>query len=224
MLGPGYPASKPELKSALWASIKAMIGSGQNNPLRKLYPVHEGFGRTDALGRIGNTAFGDHLSKENYQVGDAPVSYPYLWNIWKFDWVQYNGSVKVVEFTLFGEPFMAMSAGPLDDFNHWISFMVLCDDQAEIDRYWTALSEGGRIEPCGWQQDRYGLSWQITPRALGDMMKDPDRAAAKRAAEAMLTMKKLDLPALKRAFASGKPACVNVEIKQDLSYRGGIYV
>jgi mono/diheme cytochrome c family protein len=93
VLGPGYPDSKPELKSALWATIKSMLGSGQNNPLRKLYPVHEGFGRTDALGRIGNTAFGDHLAKGNYQVGDAPVSYPYLWNIWKFDWVQYNGSV-----------------------------------------------------------------------------------------------------------------------------------
>ncbi len=93
VLGPGYPESKSELKSALWATIKAMLGSGQNNPLRKLYPVHEGFGRTDALGRIGNTAFGDHLAKGNYQVGDAPVSYPYLWNIWKFDWVQYNGSV-----------------------------------------------------------------------------------------------------------------------------------
>lgn len=93
VLGPGYPASKPELKTAVWASIKSMLGSGQNNPLRKLYPVHEGFGRTDALGRIGNTAFGDHLAPGNYQVGDAPVSYPYLWNIWKFDWVQYNGSV-----------------------------------------------------------------------------------------------------------------------------------
>ncbi len=55
--------------------------------------MHEGFGRTDALGRIGNTAFGDHLSASNYQAGDAPVSYPYVWNIWKFDWVQYNGSV-----------------------------------------------------------------------------------------------------------------------------------
>lgn len=93
VLGTGYPDAKPELKRALWATIKSMLGSGQNNPLRKLYPVHEGFGRTDALGRIGNTAFGDHLSSGNYQVGDAPVSYPYLWNIWKFDWVQYNGSV-----------------------------------------------------------------------------------------------------------------------------------
>ncbi len=93
VLGTGYPAGKDQLKTAVLASIKAMLGSGQNNPLRKLYPVHEGFGRTDALGRIGNTAFGDHLVAANYQVGDAPVSYPYLWNIWKFDWVQYNGSV-----------------------------------------------------------------------------------------------------------------------------------
>jgi hypothetical protein len=93
VLGKGYPRAKPELKTALRATISAMLDSGQNNPLRKLYPVHEGFGRTDALGRIGNTAFGDHLVSANYQAGDAPVSYPYLWNIWKFDWVQYNGSV-----------------------------------------------------------------------------------------------------------------------------------
>ena len=70
-----------------------MGASGQNRRSDELYPVHEGFGRTDALGRIGNTAFGDHLSAANYQIGDAPVSYPYVWNIWKFDWVQYNGSV-----------------------------------------------------------------------------------------------------------------------------------
>jgi mono/diheme cytochrome c family protein len=93
VLGAGYPAARSELREALHATISAMLGSGQNNPLRKLYPVHEGFGRTDALGRIGNTAFGDHLVESNYQAGDAPVSYPYLWNIWKFDWVQYNGSV-----------------------------------------------------------------------------------------------------------------------------------
>jgi mono/diheme cytochrome c family protein len=93
VLREGYPDSKPRLRKALRATISAMLGSGQNNPLRKLYPVHEGFGRTDALGRIGNTAFGDHLVAANYQAGDAPVSYPYVWNIWKFDWVQYNGSV-----------------------------------------------------------------------------------------------------------------------------------
>ena len=93
VLGPEYPRGAPELRKAVRATVFAMLGSGQNNPLRRLYPLQEGFGRTDALGRIGNTAFGDHLDSANYQVGDAPVSYPYLWNIWKFDWVQYNGSV-----------------------------------------------------------------------------------------------------------------------------------
>ena len=93
VLGPGYPDAKPKLRKALFATLKAMGASGQNRHADKLYPVHEGFGRTDALGRIGNTAFGDHLSASNYQPGDSPVSYPYVWNIWKFDWVQYNGSV-----------------------------------------------------------------------------------------------------------------------------------
>jgi len=110
------------------------------------------------------------------------------------------GSVKVVEFTLMGQPFMAISAGPLDPFNHAVSFIIEVDTQAEIDRLWTRLSEGGRTEQCGWLQDRYGLYWQITPSVLGKMMKDPDRARAKRAAEAMLRMTKLDIAALERAY------------------------
>jgi predicted 3-demethylubiquinone-9 3-methyltransferase (glyoxalase superfamily) len=110
------------------------------------------------------------------------------------------GSVKVVEFTLIGQPFMAFSAGPLDPFNHSISLMVQCDDQAEIDRLWAALSAGGKIEQCGWLKDRYGLSWQIAPTVLGEMMKDPDRARAKRVAEAMLKMVKLDIDGLKKAY------------------------
>ena len=109
------------------------------------------------------------------------------------------GSVKVVEFTLLGQPFVAFSAGPLDAFNHSISFMVLCDDQAEIDRLWEALSQGGKVEHCGWLKDRYGLSWQIAPKVLGRMMKDPDRARAKRVAEAMLKMVKLDIEGLNKA-------------------------
>ena len=112
------------------------------------------------------------------------------------------GSVKVVEFTLMGQPFMAISAGPLDPFNHAVSFIIECDSQAEIDRLWTKLSEGGRTEQCGWLQDRYGLSWQIAPTVLGEMMKDPDRARAKRATEAMLKMTKLDIATLKRAYDS----------------------
>jgi predicted 3-demethylubiquinone-9 3-methyltransferase (glyoxalase superfamily) len=110
------------------------------------------------------------------------------------------GSVKVVEFTLMGQPFMAISAGPLDPFNHAVSFMVQCDDQAEIDRLWAALSEGGQTEACGWLKDRYGLSWQIAPTVLGEMMKDPDRSRAKRVAEAMLKMVKLDIAMLQRAY------------------------
>ncbi len=110
------------------------------------------------------------------------------------------GSVKVVEFTLMGQPFMAFSAGPLDAFNHSISLMVQCDDQAEIDRLWAALSEGGRIEQCGWLKDRYGLFWQIAPTVLGEMMKDADRERAKRVAEAMLKMIKLDIEGLKKAY------------------------
>lgn len=113
------------------------------------------------------------------------------------------GSVKVVEFTLMGRPFIALSAGPLDAFNHSISLMVYCDDQAEIDRLWTALSEGGATERCGWLKDRYGVYWQIAPRCLGEMMKDSDRARAKRVAEAMLKMGKLDIAGLKAAYDEG---------------------
>ena len=109
------------------------------------------------------------------------------------------GSVKVVEFTLLGQPFLALSAGPLDAFNHAISFMVECEDQAEIDRLWAALSEGGQIERCRWLKDRYGLYWQIVPAALGTMMKDKERARAKRVGEAMLQMTKFDIAALKEA-------------------------
>jgi len=110
------------------------------------------------------------------------------------------GSVKVVEFTLAGQPFMAISAGPLDPFNHAISFFVNCVNQAEVDHFWTKLLEGGRAEQCGWLEDRYGVSWQIVPTVLGEMMKGPDRARAKRVTEAMLKMVKLDIAGLKKAY------------------------
>jgi len=111
------------------------------------------------------------------------------------------GSVKIVEFNLFGQDFMAISAGPLDAFNHSISFMVNCADQAEVDRYWNALLEGGSPEQCGWLKDRFGLSWQIVPTVLGEMMTDPDRTKAKRVAEAMMKMIKLDVAGLEAAYA-----------------------
>ena len=110
------------------------------------------------------------------------------------------GSVQVVEFTLAGQPYLAMNAGAFEPFNHAVSFMVTCDTQGEIDRLWNALCEGGSAERCGWLKDRYGLSWQIVPAVMGAMMKDPDRARAKRVAEAMLGMVKLDIDALKAAY------------------------
>ncbi len=111
------------------------------------------------------------------------------------------GSVKVVEFTLFGQRFMAMSAGPHDAFNDAVSIMVLCDDQAELDRYWNALLEGGgQPQACGWLIDRFGLRWQITPSAMFDMMHDQDPARSKRVTDAMMEMVKLDIATLERAY------------------------
>jgi predicted 3-demethylubiquinone-9 3-methyltransferase (glyoxalase superfamily) len=109
------------------------------------------------------------------------------------------GSVKIVEFTLLGQPFQAISAGPLDPFNHAVSFIVHCSDQAEVDRYWSALLDGGKAEQCGWLKDRYGLSWQIVPTVLGELMTDPDRAKAERVGDAMLKMVKLDIAKLEAA-------------------------
>ena len=110
------------------------------------------------------------------------------------------GSVKVVEFVLFGQPFVAMTAGPLDPFNHAVSFVVNCKDQVEVDRYWNALLQGGSAEACGWLKDRYGLSWQIVPTVLFEMMASPDKAKSKRTSDAMMKMVKLDAVALQAAY------------------------
>jgi predicted 3-demethylubiquinone-9 3-methyltransferase (glyoxalase superfamily) len=109
------------------------------------------------------------------------------------------GSVKITAFTLGDQRYMAIEAGPLDPFNHSFSIMVECDTQAEVDRLWDALSEGGATEQCGWLRDRWGLSWQIAPKRLGELMMDPDPAVAKRVTEAMLKMVKLDIASLEAA-------------------------
>ena len=109
------------------------------------------------------------------------------------------GSVTLVELTLAGSPVTAMPAGPLDPFNHAVSLVLSCDTQAEIDRLWEGLLAGGTAERCGWLRDRYGLSWQIVPRRLGELMADPDRARAARVATAMLGVVKLDLATLEAA-------------------------
>lgn len=113
------------------------------------------------------------------------------------------GSVKVVDFTLLGQRFQAITAGPHHEFNDAISLVVFCDDQAELDRYWNALLEGGgKPVACGWINDRYGLRWQIVPAAFEDMMRDSDRARAKRVTDAMLKMVKFDIATLERAYRS----------------------
>lgn len=109
------------------------------------------------------------------------------------------GSFKVASFTLGDQRYMAIAAGPLDRFNHSFSIMVECGTQAEIDRLWDALKVGGSTEQCGWLRDRWGLSWQIVPKRLGELMMDPDRAKAKRVTEAMLKMVKFDIAALEAA-------------------------
>ena len=111
------------------------------------------------------------------------------------------GSVKVVEFTLCGQSFLAISAGPHHEFNDAISMVVQCDDQAELDRYWNALlKNGGKPQACGWLIDRYGLRWQIVPAALDVWMRESDPVRSKRVSDAVLQMVKLDLAALERAY------------------------
>lgn len=111
------------------------------------------------------------------------------------------GSVKVVDFVLLGQPFTAMSAGPFEPFNHAISFVVGCDTQEEIDRYWAALLDGGTPEQCGWLRDRFGLCWQIVPKRMAEMMSDPDPVRSRRASDAMMKMVKFDLAALEAAYS-----------------------
>jgi len=109
------------------------------------------------------------------------------------------GSVKIAAFTIGDQRYMAIEAGPLDPFNHSFSIMVECEDQAEIDRLWDALKDGGTVEQCGWLRDRWGLCWQITPKRLGELMSGPDRAQARRVSDAMLKMVKFDIAALEAA-------------------------
>jgi predicted 3-demethylubiquinone-9 3-methyltransferase (glyoxalase superfamily) len=111
-----------------------------------------------------------------------------------------KGQVITVEFTVVGVACMGLNGGPAFRHNEAFSFQILTEDQAETDRYWNAIvGNGGTESACGWCKDKWGLSWQITPRALMEAIKDPDRAAAKRAFEAMMTMGKIDIAAIEAA-------------------------
>ena len=114
------------------------------------------------------------------------------------------GSVMMVEFELEGQTFTALNGGPQFKFSEAISFQVMCDNQDEIDRFWEKLSDGGQEGPCGWLKDRYGLSWQIVPSGLPQLISQSDGAALDRVMSAVMRMKKFDLEALKQAQA-GEP-------------------
>lgn len=113
------------------------------------------------------------------------------------------GTVLTVEFELEGQGFIALNGGPVFRFNEAISFQIDCATQDEVDYYWDRLSESGPVEAqqCGWLKDKYGVSWQIVPSVLPQMMKDPDYAKSERVMSAMLQMKKLDIEQLQRAYA-----------------------
>lgn len=111
-----------------------------------------------------------------------------------------EGTVLAVTFQLAGQPFIAMNGGPETKFSPSVSFMVKCETQEEIDHIWTKLLEGGEPMACGWIRDRYGLTWQVTPTLLLEMIHDPDREAASRAMRCMMDMVKLEIAPLKAAF------------------------
>jgi predicted 3-demethylubiquinone-9 3-methyltransferase (glyoxalase superfamily) len=111
-----------------------------------------------------------------------------------------KGTVLTVEFELEGRPFTALNGGPHYKFNEAVSFQIYCDSQAEIDRYWNALiSDGGEESMCGWCKDRFGLSWQVVPNRLIELITDPDAAKARRVTDAMFKMRKLDIATLEAA-------------------------
>jgi predicted 3-demethylubiquinone-9 3-methyltransferase (glyoxalase superfamily) len=110
------------------------------------------------------------------------------------------GTVMTVSFELNGQSFTALNGGPLFKFNESVSFVVNCETQEEVDEFWNKLSEGGAESQCGWLKDKFGLSWQIFPTVLGEMLQDKDAERSKRVMTAMLQMKKIDIAVLKRAY------------------------
>jgi predicted 3-demethylubiquinone-9 3-methyltransferase (glyoxalase superfamily) len=110
-----------------------------------------------------------------------------------------------VSFELDGQTFVALNGGPNFTFSEAISFQVSCKTQEEVDAFWSALSEGGEEGPCGWLKDKYGVSWQIVPTALPELLGDPDPEKSQRVMEAMLNMKKIEIDALERAAAAEPP-------------------
>ena len=135
--------------------------------------------KNSKIGRI--TRYG----KEGYEIHGRP-----------------EGTVMTVEFEIGGQAFTALNGGPVFKFNEAISFQVRCETQEEVDYYWEKLSEGGdkKAQQCGWLKDKYGVSWQVIPSVLGELLGDPDSEKSQRAMKAMLQMKKIDIEKIKRAY------------------------
>lgn len=125
-----------------------------------------------------------HYDKEGFEIHKRPA-----------------GSVMTVDFTLAGQRLMALNGGPQFKFTEAISLQVMCDSQEEVDHYWYKLSKGGQEGPCGWLKDPYGLSWQVVPMRLNELLKDGDASKRGRVTNAFLQMKKFDIAALERAHA-----------------------
>jgi predicted 3-demethylubiquinone-9 3-methyltransferase (glyoxalase superfamily) len=113
-----------------------------------------------------------------------------------------EGTVMTVGFELNGQGFLALNGGSDFTFNEAVSFQVFCESQEEVDHYWSKLSDGGEEGPCGWLKDRFGLSWQIVPTRLTELLQDPDREKSQRVMQAMLGMRKIEIPALEEAAAA----------------------
>ena len=111
-----------------------------------------------------------------------------------------KGSVMTASFELEGQPFTALNGGPHFKFTEAVSFVVNCETQEEVDRFWDRLSEGGQTQQCGWLKDKFGLSWQITPSVLIELLNDPDPEKSRRVMEAMLQMTKIDIAKLRQAY------------------------
>ena len=145
-------------------------------------------GQAEEAARFWTSIFPDSRVE---RVNRSPANYP----------SGRKGDVVTVDFTLSGQPFTGINGGPEFTFDEAISFLIDCADQAEVDRYWDALlAGGGEPGPCGWLKDRYGVSWQVVPRRLQEMVNSDDAAAAERATLAMLQMSKLDVAELEAAY------------------------
>lgn len=113
-----------------------------------------------------------------------------------------EGTVMTIEFSILGQTFLALNGGPVFKFNEAVSFIINCDNQEEVDYYWNKLSEGGdeKAQVCGWLKDKFGLSWQVVPKILNELISDPDPAKSGRVMNAMLQMKKIEIDGLQKAY------------------------